>query len=123
MKHYTEHYVVTDGRMSAPAAIAAASPPAAKSPPEVVSAPTAKSAPAAAVSAPAAADPRAPDSTCLPSSGNLGPMAKAGKVSAGAITRSLVKRMHGLTGGNLAETARLTGLDRRTVAKWLKPSE
>ena len=77
--------------------------------------------PAETTSPPPAAD--APESTCMPSSGNLGPRAKAGEVSAEEVTRSLVKRVHALTGENLAETARLTGLDRRTVARWLKHSK
>jgi ActR/RegA family two-component response regulator len=65
----------------------------------------------------------AAESTCLPSSGILEPKAKAGEVSVEAVTRALVKRVHALTGQNMAETARRTGLDRRTVARWLKPSK
>jgi ActR/RegA family two-component response regulator len=33
------------------------------------------------------------------------------------LTQVLVTHVHALTGGNMAETARRTGLDRRTVAR------
>ncbi|MFO0762921.1 MAG: sigma 54-interacting transcriptional regulator [Byssovorax sp.] len=59
-------------------------------------------------------------STALPSSGLLGPRAKTGEVSAEDLTRSLVKRVHAMSGENIAETARRTRLNWRTVAKLLK---
>jgi DNA-binding NtrC family response regulator len=109
LKHYTEYYIVTDGHVSGPAAPAAASPPAAPIP-------------AAAASPPPPADPRTPESTCLPSSGILGPKAKAGEVSFVEATRALVTWTHVLTGQNTAETARLMEVDRRTVTRWLDPA-
>jgi DNA-binding NtrC family response regulator len=62
------------------------------------------------------------ESTALPSSGILGPVAKEGRVSVDELTRSYVTRVHVLAGENTAETARRTGLDRRTVARWLDPA-
>jgi transcriptional regulator with AAA-type ATPase domain len=75
--------------------------------------------------APASVPPRAPapagepPSVALPSSGILGPVAKAGRIQVEELTRDYVTRVHVLTGQNTAETARRTGLDRRTVTRWL----
>ena len=71
----------------------------------------------------------APESTCLPSSGILGPKAKAGEVTLAELERAYVTQVHVLTDQNMAETARRTGLTWRTVsrkldlarlARWLK---
>jgi ActR/RegA family two-component response regulator len=56
-----------------------------------------------------------PESACLSSGQILGPRTRAGEVDAEQLTRALVKRLYKITGGNVAETARLTGMDRRTV--------
>jgi hypothetical protein len=61
------------------------------------------------------------ESICLPSSGILGPRAKAGDVDHEELLRAYVTRIHARTGQNKAETARLTGFDRRTVARWIDP--
>jgi DNA-binding NtrC family response regulator len=58
----------------------------------------------------------APMSMCAPSSGILGPEAKAGRVTAATTIRNLVNRVHAITGENKSLTARLTGLDRKTVS-------
>ena len=58
-------------------------------------------------------------STCVPSSGILGPRAKAGEVTLDEINRAYVTRVHLLSEQNMAETARRTGVDRRTVRRWL----
>jgi len=71
--------------------------------------------------APAAFPAPAPESVALPSSGILGPRAKAGDVDHEELIRAYVTRIHALTGQNKAETARRTGFDRRTVARWIDP--
>jgi hypothetical protein len=76
--------------------------------------------PAPAVIAPVIAP--APESTCLPSSGILGPRAKAGEVSFEDLAQAYVTRMHVLTDQNASETGRRTGLDRRTVRRWIDPT-
>jgi ActR/RegA family two-component response regulator len=53
----------------------------------------------------------------MPSSGLLGPRAKAGDVSLDELDRAYVTRIYMLTGENVAETSRRTGLDRRTVRR------
>jgi DNA-binding NtrC family response regulator len=108
LKNYTERYLLTDGRMSTPEVGVPASPPAAASRPE-------------ATSPRPAGDPGAPESTCLPSSGILGPRAKAGEVSFDELNRAYVTRVHVLTDQNKAETARRVGLDWRTVGRWIDP--
>jgi DNA-binding NtrC family response regulator len=52
-----------------------------------------------------------------PSSGLFGRRAKAGEVSVPELTRAYVTRVYVLTGLNQSETARRTGLTRRTVMK------
>jgi transcriptional regulator with AAA-type ATPase domain len=94
LKNYTERYILTDGRMPPPAAR-----------------------PAAAANEPAPETTATPVSTCQPSSGNLGPNAKAGNVPADEVMRSLVTHIYFLTGLNKSETARRTGLNWRTVDK------
>src|SRR5262249_14234908 len=78
------------------------------------------SAPAPAPAAPRAA-PGPPESICLPSSGIVGPRAKAGDVDHGELIRAYVTRIYVRTGQNKSETARLTGFDRRTVGRWIDP--
>ena len=63
----------------------------------------------------------APMSMCAPSSGILGPEAKAGRVSADAAIKALVAWVHVHNGENVAQTARITKLDRRTVTRLLDP--
>jgi hypothetical protein len=109
LKHYTEHFIVTDGRMSAPAKIAPAGPPAAKATPE-------------AASPPPPPAPGTPESTCLPSSEILGKKTKAGKIGFVELVRAYMTWMHLLNGQNRAETARQTGVDERTVRRWLDPA-
>jgi DNA-binding NtrC family response regulator len=94
LKHLTERYLLTSGKMPKP--------PVVTSPAE----PAGEAAPGAR---------RAPESVCAPSSGLLGPMAKRGHVSARKLTEAYVTEVFITTGQNLAETARKTGMHRRTV--------
>jgi DNA-binding NtrC family response regulator len=103
LKNYTERYLLTEGRAAMPEVGVPASPP-------VTQAKT-----------PTTRPPAAPESTCVPSSGILGPKAKAGEVSFEELTRSYVTHVHALTDQNKAETARRTGLDWRTVRRWVDP--
>jgi DNA-binding NtrC family response regulator len=65
--------------------------------------------------------PEAPASVCVPSSDILGQQAKAGAVDYRELLRAYVTRIYVLTGQNKAETARLTGFHRRTLAQWIDP--
>ena len=58
----------------------------------------------------------------MPSSGILGPKAKAGEIGFKQLGRAYGTRMYVVTGQNRAETARRAGLDRRTVLRWLNPA-
>jgi two-component system, NtrC family, response regulator HydG len=78
-------------------------------------------APASSQASPVA-DESGPESSCPPSSGILGPRAKAGEVSLDELTRAFVVQVHVLTGGSLRETARRTSLDYRTVKRYLDPA-
>ncbi|MFO0757608.1 MAG: sigma 54-interacting transcriptional regulator [Byssovorax sp.] len=115
LKHFTERYILTGGKMPMPGA----APPGAVLPGAAL--------PSAALSnvAHGASAPEigaSPESVCLPSSGILGPRAKEGNVSVEELTRAYVTRVHLLSEQNVSETARRTGLDRRTVQKWLDPA-
>jgi len=59
----------------------------------------------------------APQSVCMPSSGLLGPRAKAGEVDHKKLLSAYVTHVYVSTGQNKAATARITGFDRRTVAQ------
>ncbi len=63
-----------------------------------------------------------PESTCLPSSGILGPRAKRGEATLEDVNRSFATRVHLLTGQNNAETARRLKADWRTVNKLIDPA-
>jgi hypothetical protein len=67
------------------------------------------------------ASPAGPVSVGLRSSGILGLRAKAGDIDADELLRSYVTRVHANTGQNMAETARRTRFNRRTVARWIDP--
>ena len=58
-------------------------------------------------------------SRCQPSSGIVGPNAKTGAVDAHEVLVSFVNHVYVETGQNLSETARRTGLDRKTVRQKL----
>lgn len=103
LKNYTERYLLTDGRMSTPEERVRVSMPVAEE----------KRAPEGH---------GAPESACLPSSGILGPRAKAGEITVEELTRAYVTRVHVLTGQNRSETARRTGLNWRTVGQRLDPA-
>jgi DNA-binding NtrC family response regulator len=93
LKNYTDRYILTDGHVPPPAVVRGAAAPR----------PTEGGV--------------APESACVPSSGVLGPRAKAGDVSLDELDRAYVTRIYMLTGENVAETSRRTGLDRRTVQR------
>jgi DNA-binding NtrC family response regulator len=99
LKHYTEQYLLTDGRMSTAVAMA----------------PTAEN-------KTARGGPAAPASICLPSSGILGARTKAGEISFAELIRAYVTWLYVLLGQNKAETARRTGLNWRTVSRWIDPA-
>jgi DNA-binding NtrC family response regulator len=61
----------------------------------------------------------APESMCQPSSGLVGPNAKRGVVDAEDLLQAYVSHVYMETGQNLSETARRTGLDRKTVRQKL----
>jgi hypothetical protein len=67
-----------------------------------------------------AASPVAPESVCL-SSGILGPRAKVGDIDREELLRAYVTQIYVSTGLNIAETARRTGFNRRTVPRWIDP--
>jgi transcriptional regulator with GAF, ATPase, and Fis domain len=95
LNHYVERYVLTDGRMEP----IAPRPRAAREP-----------------------GPAGPaESTVLPSSGLLGPVAKEGKVSIEELNRDYVTRVYLNTGLNQTETARVTGLGWRKVGQMIDP--
>jgi DNA-binding NtrC family response regulator len=104
LKNYAERFLLTDGRMEAPE-------PSAQSTEQRAATPETTALPSSAL-----------PSGGIPSSGILGPRAKAGEVSLEELTRTYVTRVHVLTAQNKAETARRTGLDWRTVKKWVDPA-
>jgi DNA-binding NtrC family response regulator len=63
----------------------------------------------------------APESVCMPSSGLVGPTAKAGGVDHKKLLSAYVTHVYVSTGQNKAATARITGFDRRTVAQLIDP--
>jgi hypothetical protein len=57
----------------------------------------------------------------VPSSGILGPSAKAGAVDHKKLLSAYVTHVYASNGQNKAATARITGFDRRTVAQLIDP--
>jgi DNA-binding NtrC family response regulator len=117
LSHYTERCILGDVHAPAPVVVVVPA-----------TAPAAKSKPVTETPRPGGTA-VAPESTCLPSSGILGPKAKAGEVTLKELEKAYVTQVHVLTDQNIAKTARLTGVDRRTVlekldlarlARWLK---
>jgi DNA-binding NtrC family response regulator len=116
LKKFVEAYVLSGGNAPAPGAGSA------------VQARTAERAPETRGAHPPAERP-APESLCQPSSGLVGPNAKRGAVNAEVLIQAYVNHVFLETGQNLSETARRTGLDRKTVrqkldlprlARWLE---
>ncbi len=95
LKNYTERYVLTNGRVTEPT-------PVGRTPAAVIP---------AMVTTPLPAEGTAgtPESTCLPSSGILGPKAKKGEATLEEVNRSLATRVLVLTGQNKAETRAAVG--------------
>ncbi len=116
LKNYTERFLFMDARSSSPELTVPARPAVATAAP--APAPTPEPPPPAVTVAPST-PPAQPESTCLPSSGILGPKAKAGEVTLEEVNRALVTRVFVLTDQNKAETGRLLGVTWRTVARWL----
>ena len=57
----------------------------------------------------------------MPSSGLVGPLAKAGAVDHKKLLSAYVTHVYAGTGQNKAATARITGFDRRTVTQLIDP--
>jgi two-component system, NtrC family, response regulator AtoC len=98
LRNYTERYILTDGHMPAPRA----------------SAPEAERG-ADGDDEDAPLGQRAPETRCNPSSGLLGPAAKAGKATLKEVTRDLVTRVYFQTGENGKATAEILDMNWRTV--------
>ena len=94
LKHFTERYLITGGKMPKPEVVRLPEAPAGEAAPEARG---------------------APESVCAPSSALLAPMVKRGEISAEELEVIYVTEVFASTGQNLAETARKTGMHRRTV--------
>jgi transcriptional regulator with GAF, ATPase, and Fis domain len=108
--NYVEQYILTRGQTSVPAVRAAAvSAPAAAPTPEAGGRPESR----AAVSSGAVSSGAVRDAQVL------GPRAAELEVDADELLRVYVSWAHARSGGNKAETARVTGMDKRTVGRYL----
>jgi DNA-binding NtrC family response regulator len=104
LRHYVERFVLTGGPPRPPAPPPPADP---RRPSGAAAAPPQRRS--------------TPESTCLPSSGLLGPVAKQGNVTVEELERAYVTRVFALTGMNRSATARRTGRNWRTIGRLIDP--
>jgi DNA-binding NtrC family response regulator len=102
LRHLTERFLLSEGTMPKP---------------KVVPAPLGPVMQAASAEEEESVASRAPMTVAMPSSGFFGPRAKRGELQAEDLLRAYVTEVYVLNDMNLAETARITGLDWRTVRK------